>query len=87
MADTELERTGFTLECAVDIKFDASDITANLTPLETLDLIEEVDEELDSWEATILLARSFHRRSKEAPTELIQMTDEQLEALLDKEAE
>ncbi len=80
MADTEIAPTEF--QITTHINFEARDVLTSLEPLETIDLIEELDDEMDQFEATILLARLFHRLSKEAPTELLAMTDEQLEARL-----
>lgn len=81
MASEEIKPTEFQL--TPHINFEAKDVVEDLGP-QTLDLIEELDSQLDCWESTILLARIFHRASKEAPTELLTMTDEELEDRLAK---
>lgn len=82
MADNETSPTEFQLD--VSVNFEAKDIVGGLEPLAVLDLIEEIDAELD-WEATVLLSRYFARAAATAPEELLNATDEALEAVLDKE--
>lgn len=87
MADEETALTEFTLECAVDVKFDASDVSSNLTALESVDLVIEIDEEVGKWEATELMYRYFKEQHelmlKEFP-DLAAATVDELEAMLDK---
>lgn len=81
MADgQEVSPTEFQLNPTIN--FEAKDVVESLGQEATLDLIEELDSEVDSWEATILMARYFERASKLAPQELLSMTDEQLEGRL-----
>lgn len=82
---TELALTEFPLECRVDINFDASDVVAAVEPLEVVNLIEELDEEVGLWEATLLAYRYFQRQfevaAKERP-DLVAMSEEELESKL-----
>ena len=70
MGDHETARTEFPLECTVDIKFDASDITTNLDPLQVVDLVREIDEELSDWAATLLAYHYFRGQYELALSEV-----------------
>jgi hypothetical protein len=88
MADTAgeaLKPTEFQLNPYIN--FEAKDVVRSLDSIETLQLIEELDEELDSWEATILLARHFAELAKNAPADLLTMSVAELEDRLDEPKE
>jgi len=66
----------------VTLSFNAKEVVASLTPLQVVELIKQLDEETNEWEATILLAAYFGDQMGAAPAEYVVMTDEQLEASL-----
>ena len=86
----ELALTEFELECRVDVKWDAKDVATQLTPLDVLQLTEELDEEVGLWEYTVLMARYFSAQlevaQKERP-DLVAMTTDELEHRLKQHEE
>lgn len=60
MADEEVTLTRFDLKVGID----ADDIVKNITPIQVLTLIKELDNEVGKWEFTILLARYFDEQLK-----------------------
>lgn len=60
MSDDEtVPPTEFALDVVAEVKFDARDICRQLTPLQVVDLIEEIDEERDNWATTLMLYHHF----------------------------
>lgn len=89
MGDNELKRT-FKLEATVDVEFDADDVKRNLTPLQSVDLIVEIDDEVGEWEHTLLLYHHFAEQfklAKEHAPDLASMTPEQLREEMKKNEE
>lgn len=75
---SELEPVEFKLEIDPVIPFTATDIVAQLTPVQVVRLIKELDTELNEWEATVLLAGYFAAQLAEAPPEDLTKSDEEL---------
>lgn len=70
------------------ISFNAKDVIASLKPLQIVELIKQLDEEMNEWEATILLSSYFGNQMAGAPGEFVAMSDEQLvESLKQLEAD
>lgn len=81
MADTEIAPTEFQL--TVPVNFEAKDIVEDIPILDVLELIQELDAEIDTWEVTVLLARRFTKLAEQAPPEVLAMTDDELETSLE----
>ncbi len=85
MADTAGEAFKPTeFQIGVNLNIEAKDVVNDIGPLDTLQFIEELDEQIDSWEATILLARHFAEMAKHAPADLLVMSVEDLEKRLEE---
>lgn len=84
---TESAPVEFEFEQTIGVKFDARDLVRQLTPLQLVDLIREIDLEMDDWQATVLLSSYFSGQLREAPAELVSLSDEELEARLEAEDE
>ena len=86
----ELEPQLFTLEAKVDVQFDADDIAKNLTPVQCAQLVIQLDDEVGSWEHTLLLYHHFKEQYdialKEEP-ELAQMSVEELRGQMERDEE
>lgn len=82
MADEEeTELTKFPLDAEVEISFDAQDVAANLTREQALKFVRELDEEMNSWPLTLLLAEYFSDQVEVARKEgytVVGLTSEQL---------
>lgn len=80
---TESAPIEFEFEQTVGIKFDARDLVEQLTPLQLVELIKEIDLETDDWAATVLLASYFSGQLREAPPETVAMDDAALTKMLE----
>lgn len=81
--------TEFKLTTLAEIPFNAEDLSKQLTPLQVVELIKDLEEASDDWEITVLLARHFnalHSLAIKAHPELLGASDEELEAELLKQA-
>ena len=87
MADEQIKLQKFKLEALVDIEFDVSDVVEQLTSTEALDLIQELDEEANCWELSLLAYHHFKEQYEIAcrlQPEYAAMTVDQLEDALVK---
>lgn len=79
----------FKLSTEVEIGFNAEDILRNLTPLQVVQLVKELEHGSRDWEVTVLLARHFNTLQIEAikeHPELLEASDEELEHELIQQA-